>query len=128
MSSSVFYLTALTEGFDEFEALKNPSQNICRLCASYKELVGTFAPQEHNEAVDIWALGVLMYELLVGNPPFDAQGHSATYRRIINVDLRYPSVRIGSREQALRSVAWGQGYSRGMNAVSSTGGIAHSTR
>lgn len=49
--------------------------------------------QEHNEAVDIWALGVLMYELLVGNPPFDAQGHSATYRRIINVDLRYPSVR-----------------------------------
>ncbi|CAM9864535.1 unnamed protein product [Ectocarpus sp. 13 AM-2016] len=47
--------------------------------------------KEHNEAVDIWALGVLMYELLVGNPPFDAQGHSATYRRIINVDLRYPS-------------------------------------
>lgn len=33
-----------------------------------------------------------MYELLVGSPPFDAQGHSATYRRIINVDLRYPSV------------------------------------
>lgn len=33
-----------------------------------------------------------MYELLVGSPPFDANGHSATYRRIINVDLRYPSV------------------------------------
>lgn len=49
--------------------------------------------QEHNEAVDIWALGVLMYELLVGNPPFDAQGHNATYRRIIKVDLRFPSVR-----------------------------------
>ncbi|CAM9740228.1 unnamed protein product [Scytosiphon promiscuus] len=47
--------------------------------------------KDHNEAVDIWALGVLMYELLVGNPPFDASGHSATYRRIINVDIRYPS-------------------------------------
>lgn len=33
-----------------------------------------------------------MYELLVGTPPFDASGHSATYRRIINVDLRYPPV------------------------------------
>ena len=48
--------------------------------------------QDHNETVDIWALGVLMYELLVGAPPFDASGHSATYRRIINVDLRYPPV------------------------------------
>lgn len=50
--------------------------------------------QDHNEAVDIWALGVLMYELLVGNPPFDAHGHSATYRRIVAVDLHYPNVSI----------------------------------
>ncbi|CBJ26242.1 Aurora-like Serine/threonine protein kinase [Ectocarpus siliculosus] len=47
--------------------------------------------KDHNESVDIWALGVLMYELLVGTPPFDSQGHSATYRRIISVDLQYPA-------------------------------------
>lgn len=36
------------------------------------------------------SLGVLMYEFLVGTPPFEAEGHSATYRRISRVDLRFP--------------------------------------
>ncbi|CAN0098570.1 unnamed protein product [Sphacelaria rigidula] len=47
--------------------------------------------KDHNEAVDTWALGVLMYELLVGSPPFSANGHNATYRRIIHVDLHFPA-------------------------------------
>lgn len=27
--------------------------------------------KEHSEKVDYWALGVLTYEFLVGNPPFE---------------------------------------------------------
>jgi len=46
--------------------------------------------REHDEKVDIWSLGVLMYEFLVGNPPFEAQGHAETYRRISRVDIRFP--------------------------------------
>ena len=50
--------------------------------------------QPHDKKVDIWSLGVLAYEFLVGNPPFEAQGHSETYRRISKVrsqDMHYPS-------------------------------------
>ena len=45
----------------------------------------------HDAAVDIWSLGVLAYEFLVGCPPFEAAGHSDTYQRIRRVDLRFPA-------------------------------------
>ncbi|EGN98148.1 hypothetical protein SERLA73DRAFT_109514 [Serpula lacrymans var. lacrymans S7.3] len=48
--------------------------------------------REHNERVDHWALGVLTYEFMVGNPPFeDRSSVNATYRRIAKVDLRIPA-------------------------------------
>jgi aurora kinase, other len=44
----------------------------------------------HSHRVDVWSLGVLCYEFLYGVPPFEAAGHSDTYRRILKVDLRFP--------------------------------------
>eukprot|EP00616_Rhizochromulina_sp_CCMP1243_P001428 CAMPEP_0118972094 /NCGR_PEP_ID=MMETSP1173-20130426/8519_1 /TAXON_ID=1034831 /ORGANISM="Rhizochromulina marina cf, Strain CCMP1243" /LENGTH=299 /DNA_ID=CAMNT_0006921611 /DNA_START=21 /DNA_END=920 /DNA_ORIENTATION=- len=46
--------------------------------------------RDHDEKVDLWSLGVLMFEFLVGNPPFEAEGHTQTYRRISRVDLKFP--------------------------------------
>jgi len=55
--------------------------------------------REHDNTADVWSLGVLTYEFLVGNPPFEAEGHRATYRRISNVDLRFPNtVSSGARD------------------------------
>ncbi|XP_015448036.1 aurora kinase C isoform X1 [Pteropus alecto] len=44
----------------------------------------------YNEKVDLWCIGVLCYELLVGSPPFESTSHSETCRRILKVDVRFP--------------------------------------
>jgi aurora kinase len=49
------------------------------------------AGRDHDAAVDVWSLGVLCYEFLFGEPPFEAEGHSETYKRILKVDLRFPT-------------------------------------
>ena len=40
------------------------------------------AQKPYNEMVDLWCIGVLCYELLVGKPPFESSTSSETYRRI----------------------------------------------
>jgi aurora kinase len=45
----------------------------------------------HDQMVDVWSLGVLMYEFLVGSPPFEAHGHHETYKKISKVDIKWPS-------------------------------------
>ncbi|KAJ3357100.1 spindle assembly checkpoint kinase [Entophlyctis luteolus] len=48
--------------------------------------------REHTDAVDLWSLGVLCYEFLVGVPPFeDRSSYKATYRKIMKVDLKIPA-------------------------------------
>jgi serum/glucocorticoid-regulated kinase 2 len=44
----------------------------------------------HDKAVDWWALGILLYELTVGIPPFYSQQVSEMYQKIQTGVLRFP--------------------------------------
>ncbi|AMD21372.1 HER093Wp [Eremothecium sinecaudum] len=46
--------------------------------------------REYDEQVDVWALGVLTFELLVGSPPFEEESKELTYKRILKRDLVFP--------------------------------------
>lgn len=52
----------------------------------------------HDYAVDNWTLGVLCYEFLYGVPPFEAESQTDTFRRIMKVDLSFPSSPIVSED------------------------------
>uniref|UniRef100_A0A2K5JKK3 non-specific serine/threonine protein kinase n=1 Tax=Colobus angolensis palliatus TaxID=336983 RepID=A0A2K5JKK3_COLAP len=86
--------------------------------ATRKTMCGTldYLPPEmiegrtYDEKVDLWCIGVLCYELLVGYPPFESASHSETYRRILKVDVKFPlSMPLGARDlisKLLRYQPW----------------------
>ncbi|XP_049812890.1 aurora kinase A-A-like [Schistocerca nitens] len=46
--------------------------------------------QPHDENVDLWSLGVLCYECLVGKPPFESSTYDDTYRKISRAQYSLP--------------------------------------
>jgi len=46
--------------------------------------------QGHSYEVDIWSFGVIIYTLIIGKPPFEANDVKSTYKRIKNRIFNYP--------------------------------------
>lgn len=46
--------------------------------------------QEYGASVDWWALGVLMYEMMAGQPPFEADNEDELFDSILHDDVLYP--------------------------------------
>eukprot|EP00929_Paragymnodinium_shiwhaense_P058254 TRINITY_DN29166_c0_g2_i1.p1 TRINITY_DN29166_c0_g2~~TRINITY_DN29166_c0_g2_i1.p1 ORF type:complete len:463 (-),score=42.15 TRINITY_DN29166_c0_g2_i1:83-1471(-) len=50
------------------------------------------ATRGHGFGVDVWALGILTYALLYGEPPFTARMPQETYRRILDASPEFPDL------------------------------------
>lgn len=45
---------------------------------------------QYGASVDWWALGVLMYEMMAGQPPFEAENEDELFESILRDDVLYP--------------------------------------
>lgn len=48
-----------------------------------------FSGKSYSRAVDWWALGVMVYEMIDGRTPFNAKTNKLIKERIVNVDLKF---------------------------------------
>nr|XP_056700865.1 aurora kinase A [Euleptes europaea] len=68
-----------------------PSSRRSTLCGTLDYLPPEMIEgRTHDEKVDLWSLGVLCYEFLVGKPPFESKTYQDTYRAISKVEYRFP--------------------------------------
>jgi aurora kinase A len=81
-------------------SVHSPSSRRDTLCGTLDYLPPEMVQgMPHDEKVDLWSLGVLCYECLVGKPPFEAATFEETYRRIGRADYSFPShVSDGARD------------------------------
>ncbi|XP_055951124.1 aurora kinase C-like isoform X1 [Argiope bruennichi] len=69
-----------------------PSSRRTTLCGTLDYLAPEMIENKtYDEKVDLWCLGILCYEFLVGKPPFEASNMHTTYSLIRSVALRFPS-------------------------------------
>ena len=61
--------------------------------------------QGYSTSVDWWALGVLLYEMLVGQPPFEFENEDDLFRAILGQEVPYPSWLSKEAESALKGVS-----------------------
>lgn len=46
--------------------------------------------KRYNNRVDVWGLGVLLYEFMVGKPPFEDHSEKNTYKKIKTCNPKFP--------------------------------------
>ncbi|KAL4151038.1 hypothetical protein PRNP1_010424 [Phytophthora ramorum] len=75
-----------------------PSSRRSTMCGTLDYLPPEIVEKKlYDKSVDVWTLGILMFEFLTGDPPFETKNIeevlniNETYRRITHVDLKFPS-------------------------------------
>ncbi|XP_065004080.1 serine/threonine-protein kinase WAG1-like [Musa acuminata AAA Group] len=86
---------------EELEFVAEPSSAFSRACVGTHEYLApeVVSGSGHGSAVDWWAFGVFLYELLYGRTPFKGATKEATLRNILTREVRFPET-INSGDEA----------------------------
>ena len=75
----------------DFGFCKHASQNSFTLCGTPEYLAPEIIKSEgHGKAVDWWAFGILIYEMLVGYPPFYDHNPYKIYKKVVQGEFIVP--------------------------------------
>lgn len=77
----------------------------------------------YGPAVDWWAMGVLLYEMLCGHAPFEAENEDDLFEAILNDEVVYPTWLHEDATGILKSVSVASPASSRPPATSFLGGI-----
>lgn len=61
--------------------------------------------QPYGKSVDWWAYGVLLYEMLVGQPPFDGEDEEELFAAITDHSVSYPKGLSKEAKEACKGVS-----------------------
>lgn len=54
-------------------------------------IIGDKEKRGHSFEVDIWSMGVIIYTLLIGKPPYESKDVKSTYQRILANQYSFPT-------------------------------------
>ena len=74
--------------------LNEPNERKATMCGTPNFIAPEVLNKSHRSysyEVDIWAVGVITYTMLIGKSPFEGQNKNITYKKIQEIDYSFPT-------------------------------------